>query len=267
MSKSGAENVGLLLTLDRGIRVLEEIARSDGFATAKGLGSTLEINIGTVYQLLRTLQSHGYIHRLPGGRYQLGARIGYLIDRYQIQAAPPQAIVDHLHELHLMTDETVYASLAQGSGIAIVASREGTRRLRVGNSVVGYSAYPHARASSKAFLAYCDPKDLDDFFNDRELVRLTENTITEWDEFLVELAEIRRVGVAFDREEFDEGIACIGTVILDADGQPVGAYAASLPVARFVSDQAPVVAALLKAGENASRPLGYDGEYPTYSEA
>lgn len=262
MPKTEIDTSGLLLTLDRGIKVLEEIARGDGLVTAKVLSSTLDINLGTVYQLLRTLQSNGYVNRLPGGRYQLGARIGFLIDNYEIQTAPPQAIIDSLHELHLATGDTVYVNLVQGSEITIVAAREGTRRLRVGNVMVGYSEHPHARASGKAFLAYCKQEDLDHYFDNRRLDRLTDNTITEWDDLLAELVEIRRVGVAYDREEYDEGISCVGAVIVSADGQPIGAYAAALPISRFVAHHESVAAALTKAAENASRSLGYLDSYP-----
>jgi IclR family acetate operon transcriptional repressor len=267
VAHTGSESSGVLLTLDRGIKVLEEIARGDGLATAKSLGSSLNINLGTMYQLIRTLQGNGYIHRLPGGRYHLGPRIGFLIDHYEVQTALPQTILDHLHELQRATDETVYASLAQGSTIAIVAAKEGTQRVRVGKSTIGYSAFPHARASGKVFLAFVEPDDLDDYFEDRNLERLTENTITDWGQLLTEFKVIRGRGLSFDREEFDKGISCIAAVVLGSGGEPFGAYAASLPVGRFESDRDSVAVALLKAAEAASRDLGYQGDYPPEATA
>jgi IclR family transcriptional regulator, acetate operon repressor len=259
-TRSGSS--GTLLTLERGIRVLEEIARGNGIGTARSIGTALGINQGTIYQILRTLQNSGYVHRLPGGRYQLGARVAYLVDGYQIQAAPPQVIIDHLHALHLATDETVYAALALGSAIAIVASHESSKRLRVGSSDVGCSDYPHASASGKAFLAFCEDSDLDDYFDDRQLEPVTEHAITEWPALLREFEQIRMQGVAYDREESDIGVAGIGAVILGSHGEPVGAYAAVMPVARFDDASDAVGAALSKAGDDASRALGYRGEYP-----
>jgi DNA-binding IclR family transcriptional regulator len=111
-------------------------------------------------------------------------------------------------------------------------------------------------------LAFCDPEDLDAYFDDRQLDRLTENTITDWEVLQAELREIRRVGIAYDHEEFDEGIGCVGAVILGANGEPVGAYAAALPIARFEAHQESVAADLTKAAEQASRALGYVGTYP-----
>ena len=262
MVNSNSENAGLLLTLDRGIKVLEEIAKSDGRATAKDLSRSLGINLGTIYQLLRTLQANGYVNRLAGGRYKLGTRVGFLIDHYELDTALPQTLLDTLHDLHEVTEETVYVSLAQGAQITILAALEGTQRLRVGKSTVGYSAHPHARASGKAFLAFCDPEELDMYLPDRILAELTQNTITDWDAFLDELADVRRRGVAYDREEFEEGIACIGATVIDEDGRVVGAYAASIPSARFLANEVRTASALVKSAEAASRSLGYKGPYP-----
>lgn len=215
-----------------------------------------------MYQILRTLQNSGYVHRLAGGRYQLGARVAYLVDGYQIQAAPPQVIIDHLQALHLATGETVYAALALGSTIAIVASHESTRRLRVGSFEVGFADHPHSTASGKAFLAFCDPEDLETYLPDRELKPVTKRTIVDWDALLTEFEQVRVDGIAFDREESDVGIAGIGTVIIGSHGEPVGAFAAAMPIARFDETKEAVAAALLKAGEDASRALRYRGEYP-----
>ena len=253
---------GTLLTLDRGIRVLEEIARGNGLGTARSIGATLGINQGTVYQILRTLQDSGYVHRQPGGRYQLGARIAYLVDGYQIQAAPPQVIIDFLHTLHHAIDETVYAALALGSSISIVASHESTKRLRVGSFEVGHEASPHATAAGKAFLAFCDASEISDYIDDHQLEPLTDHTVTDWDDLLRELEQTRARGVAFEREESDVGIAGIGAVIIGGRGEPVGAYAAAMPVARFDHAIESVSTAMSKAGDDASRALGYRGEYP-----
>ena len=100
-------------------------------------------------------------------------------------------IIDYLHTLHHATDETVCAVLALGSVISIVSSHESTKRLRVGSSEVGQVAFPHATASGKAFLAFCDAEELDDYFDDHKLAAATPSTITNWDDLLQELDATR----------------------------------------------------------------------------
>lgn len=253
---------GLLLTLNRGIQVLEQIARDKGRATAKSLSADLAINLGTCYQLLRTLQANGYVHRLPGGRYGLGTRIGFLAEHYESAVSPPPELIDTLHDLHEALQETVYISIRRNHDMPIVGLLEGTKMLRVGNLTVGYAGHPNARASVKALLAWADDKVTNGLIETREFERLTPNTITTWDGFLKELEITRDRGYGLDNEEYADGVACIGAVILDEETVPYGAYGTSFPAARLQRDEAPIARAVMEAGERASRFMGYNGPYP-----
>lgn len=253
---------GLLLTLDRGIHVLEEVATGRGGATAKSLSASVGINLGTCYQLLRTLQANGYIHRLPGGRYGLGSRVEFLMDHYEVDGEPPAEFINVLHELHQAVEETVYVSLRRGRKIEVVAVLEGTKALRVGNLAVGYGDHPHARASVKAFLANADRSTVEEFFEGRTMEALTPNTITSWDQLMVEMDRTRLRGYAIDDEEFALGVSCIGAVILDGTGKPFGAYGTSFPSTRLEGDGGTIGQLVLTAAQKASRAMGYEGPYP-----
>lgn len=253
---------GLLLTLNRGLQVLERVAIERGRATAKSLVADLEINLGTCYQILRTLQHAGYVHRLPGGRYVLGTRVGYLSDRYDSAVAPSPQLLDILHDLHQALGETVYITLRRNADLPIVGLLEGTNMLRVGSLTVGYSGHPHIRASAKAYLAHIPPASVNGFFDARTFEALTPHTITSWDALLDELDATRRRGYGVDREEFTAGVSCIGAAILGADAQPHGAYGTSLPASRFAKEETAIAEHVLQAAERASRALGYQGAYP-----
>ena len=256
---AGTPSSGLLLTLDRGIQVLEQIARGQGRSTAKSLTADLHINLGTCYQLLRTLQAHGYVHRLAGGQYGLGPRVGFLVDHYGSSVAPPPELIDTLNELHRELRETVFVTVRRGRDLPVVGVIEGTKALRVGNVNVGDAGEPHARATAKAFLAWVDERTLDEFFDSRKLAALTPSTTTTWAGLLDDLDATRRRGYGLDREELAEGVVSVGSVILDGDGQPYGAYGASFP-AGLLSES--IVDEVVTAGERASRFMGFADEYP-----
>lgn len=260
--RSGRDDRGILLTLEKGLRVLENVASNQGQATAKSLSEAEGIHIGTCYQVLRTLQLQGYVERFPGGRYGLGQRLGFLLDRFEADTAPPVAVLDVLRELHADLDESVYISLRQGSKIAIAAQLEGTKAVRVGPLQVGYSGYSHARATSKCFLAFTDPDELGIFVDREGLEPLTQATITEWTGLLDDLQRIRDRGYALDVEEFQEGVGCIGTVLINGDGVAVGALGISVPVDRFRRSQDTLIQAAQDAGRKASAALGFHGTYP-----
>ena len=258
----GGQQQGLLLTLDRGIQVLEQIARDRGRATAKSLTAALDINLGTCYQVLRTLHANGYVHRFAGGRYGLGPRIGFLTEQYGSSLSPPPELDDILHDLHDALGETVYISVRRDRELPIVGVLEGTRVLRVGSMNVGYSEHANIRASTKAYLAFIDEGSVEEFFDVREFEPLTANTITTWGGLMDELAATRRRSYGIDNEEYVEGVTCIGAAILDEDGQPYGAYGTSFPAARLTSDEAAIAGHVMSAAERASRSMGYTGPYP-----
>jgi IclR family transcriptional regulator, acetate operon repressor len=253
---------GLLLTLNRGIQVLEEVANEQGRATAKALAAALDINLGTCYQLLRTLQANGYVHRLPGGRYGLGSRVGFLADHYQATTAPPPELIDILHELLAAVEETVYVSIRRGRRIEIAAVLEGTKALRVGNMNVGYGEHPHIRASVKAFLAHSRSETVDELLDDVTFEARTPNTITDRAGLDAELHATRIRGYGIDDEEFTEGVSCIGAVVLDGSGEPMGSYGTSFPAGRLATDGEAIAKHVMSAAETASRALGYTGPYP-----
>lgn len=253
---------GVLLTLHRGLQTLEAVARLGGDATAKELSDQLNIHVGTCYQILRTLQVNGYVKRLPGGRYGLGPQISSLSGHFESNTAPPTALLAVLRDLHAVVDESVYISLRQGSKIVISAYMEGTKAVRVGALHVGYSDYPHARATSKCFLAYTDPREFKSYLNKEHLEKLTPATIDNWDELLQDFRITRDRGFGLDIEEFTEGVGCIAAVILNNDSLAVGAIGVSMPIAALKLRSDEIIRAAKEAGQRASEALGYQGSYP-----
>lgn len=264
MSVNGtpSEQRGVLLTLDRGLRVLEEIATQQGDATAKNLSEKLGINLATCYQILKTLVVNRYVTRMPGGRYGLGAGVALLMGHYESVTSPPPQLIAVLRDLHARTGESVYVSLRSGTSVRIAAYFEGTKAVRVAALHIGYSDHPHARASGKCFLAYLDPRELEAFVRKEDLERLTPTTITDWSELVAELERIRVQGHAVDAEEFSPGVACVGSILLGAGGVPLGAFGLSAPVATFEERRDAIVATVVEAGRDGSRVLGYEGVYP-----
>lgn len=74
------------LTLDRGLRLLDLLARPEnaGGMTVTALAGSLGMSRTAAYRLLGTLESHGYVGRLPDGR----VRLGYAVTRLAAAVAP-----------------------------------------------------------------------------------------------------------------------------------------------------------------------------------
>jgi DNA-binding IclR family transcriptional regulator len=80
------------------------------------------------------------------------------------------------------------------------------------------------------------------------------------------LAEVRVRGWAYEIEEFVVGICSLGAPFFGADGRVIGAASVAIPVARYAESTARCQEAVVEAAEQASRMLGYLGEYPPQPE-
>ena len=90
----------------------------------------------------------------------------------------------------------------------------------------------HATAIGKAILSQMSDETVEEILREIDLDSLTENTINSEDELREELAEIRRTGIAFDREERVHGLNCVAVPIRKGD-DVVGTISVSGPTSRL----------------------------------
>ncbi|MEV4365117.1 IclR family transcriptional regulator [Nonomuraea sp. NPDC049625] len=252
MSEPEAGGKTMLLTLERGLHVLEAVAAADGTATAKVLSRQLGIKLGTCYHLLRTLLAGGYVVRLSGGRYDVGHRAASLNRHLQRRAGPAPELAVILARLHDRTHETSYISGWQHGTLTLQHYISGPHVMSVGELDVGYTGHMHARASCKAVLAFLPEDQVAAMFKGVELKAVTPRTIVDHDHLTVELARVRRQGYAVDREEFSEGVCCVSAPFFDETGSPTGAFTVSVPTTRFQERQATMTMGVREAAATAT---------------
>ena len=256
---------GVLLSLKRGLRILETIATSHGSATAKWLSKETRIKIGTCYHILRTLEDDGYVVRLPGSRFGLGSRVAFLHDNFRAHLAPSPDLLETLSKLHEQTGETSYISGWYGDNIVLQRYIDGTHAVHVRSLEIGYAGFAHARASGKAILAFLPEDRLRSYLSIQRMPRRTANTIIDADQFVQHLRQVARQGYAVDQEEFADGVSCVAATIFDRTEFPIGAYTISMPSGRYAERLPLITAAVKKAAIQASVSLGFMSSYPPVS--
>ena len=84
---------------------------------------------------------------------------------------------------------------------------------------IGKHAPMHAIASGKVLLSSFSKSELLSYAKISGLVSLTENTISDYDELVQELDQVRSRGFATDDEECEKGIRCISVPVYDYTNQ------------------------------------------------
>lgn len=231
-NNNGQHATPAIQSLDRGLIILEAVARSGEPVSLGELTQLLGIDRSSVFRLANTLKRRGFL-TYPGGRkdYVLGPAIWRLSHEY-----------DWGNMLSKVAHEDLKLLAAQVNETAHLAIREGKHALFVGhaasNNVIAVSGQTgelvplYCTAHGKALLADLDKAGLRALFGPGNLKTYTSRTIVSLDTLAKHCATIRAVSLATDDGEYLEGIRCMAAPIRGEGGTIIGSIGISAPVVR-----------------------------------
>lgn len=223
----------LLQTLSRGLKALEAVAQSPTPIPAQQVSDAVGLSLPTAFRLLKTLEEAGFLER-DGRLYRLSpVKLEALQSGIERSITLHPALPKAMHRLARLTEETTYASVWHRGDVVIADVAEGCRAVRVAGIHVGLRGHAHARASGKALLAFGPENRLQGYLDRTSLEALTPKTICDADALMSDLSSTRCRGYSIDREEFTEGVSCLGVPIHDAGGKLLGVLTLSVPTSRF----------------------------------
>ncbi|WP_102417520.1 IclR family transcriptional regulator [Mycobacterium sp. 4858] len=225
--------------LRRAAAALDEIAAEPGRLRLVDLGERLGLAKSTARRLLVGLVEVGLASVDSQGRFSLGDRLlGFgTSDGAQI-AAIFRPTIERV--ARAIDGETVDLSILRGQRMWFVDQIESSHRLRA-VSAVGVRFPMESTANGKAALATLDDVDAE------AVIASCDPDVA--DRLRAEAAEIRRTGVAFDRDEHTRGISA-AAIARRAAGDNVIAISVPAPTERFLEKEPRIVAALRAAAES-----------------
>ncbi len=219
------------------LRVLQ--AHPGGLSQAE-IGERLGMARSTVSRILNALEDEGLVaSRGPRGPYRLGPEIARMAGTVRL------SVVTDMHpfltDLSRELEETVDLSILDGDRASFIDQVIPPRRMRA-MSAVGEAFPLYCCANGKALLAAL-PAERQVRVLPSRLVPLTAKTITSRAALREELEQIRRDGIAYDREEQTDGICAVGAALRGVSEQPV-AVSVPVPAQRFYGREAELAQSL-----------------------
>jgi len=154
-------------------------------------------------------------------------------------------------------NETVHLCVISDKKLLLVDQIETTRPIKI-HVDSGTTLHPHASAFGKAILAHLDDEQLKPYF-DGDLEKLTQNTITEKDELNAQLRKIQKTNIAYDMEEYMDGVVCAGSAVFDLSNRAVAAIGLVAPRYRVKDGDLEMIAEYIHTqAEIVSKSLGYN---------
>lgn len=249
-SMTNQDSSGVVRTL----RTLEALA--NGPCSASGLAADLDAHPRTVRRLLTRLVDEGYARRGARAEYIATLKLVALAGRVLERTDLVSLAFSYVARLRNATGEASHFSVPSEEGVLHLVQETGESVVMVKPRLGEIVPY-HCTASGKALLAY-SPTQLESVLA-RGLPPLTEHTITDPGDFLLDLAQVRERGYAIDDLESSVDLRCVAAPVFDHGGGVIGCIGISAPAMRLAVDDLPAVAShVVEVARALSGTLGHD---------
>ncbi|MBX9812509.1 MAG: IclR family transcriptional regulator [Burkholderiales bacterium] len=238
------------------MRLLDTLAQHTTPVNLKQLATQTRLHPSTAHRILGVMVDNRLVDRIEPGTYRLGIRLLELGSLVKSRISVRQEALPYMQLLHQQLGETVNLSVRHDDEVVYIErTSAGNSMMRV-VQIIGARAPLHITAVGKLFLAADEPEKTSDYVRRTGLPRYTDNTLTDPVSLARELEKIRQQGYAYDNEEAEKGVSCIGAGIYNDEGRLVAGLSVSSPSDRLDKAWA---AQVRQAAEKISRALGYHG--------
>lgn len=222
----------IITMVDRAMKVIDYIYNSNEPVGVSQISKDLELPKATVFRILNTLENWNSVKKVnDSGKYILGTVHIKYGERAKNDFDLVSISTPHMEKLSYDIGETINLGIIHNNNILIIKSIEGESSILV-SKLIPITPL-HCSSIGKLFLASLNDKELKDYFNSDNLSKRTINTIITLEDFTKEKEEILKNFIAFDNEEYEYGLTCISSPILDSSNDIIAGISISGPTTRL----------------------------------
>jgi len=223
--------------LDRGLRVLELMAQEESELSLKSISERLVIPVPSLWRILSVLREKGYvIFDREQKTYRLGFKFLYLGNVLLNRMGFRSQARGYLKRMVEVSGETAELSARVKDQLVLIDEMEGPEAVRLFSRIGSAYPYFHATAPGKVYLAHMTREKLRRVMDRMGLPKITECTITDFEDLEKELNEFKKKGYAVDREEMRVGVCRIAAPVYDHKGVISACLGVAGPSFRITTD-------------------------------
>jgi len=250
------ETKSSIQVIERMMSLLDALAQHGAPINLKQLALQTRLHPSTAHRILGVMVDSRLVDRIEPGTYRLGIRLLELGNLVKSRISVRQEALPHMQQLQQQLGETVNLSVRHDDEVVYVERTAARGSMMRVVQIIGARAPLHITAVGKVFLAADEPEKIADYIKRTGLRRYTDNTLTDSQIFSRELDTIRHQGYAYDNEEAEKGVSCIGAGIYNDEGRLVAGLSVSAPSDRLNRAWA---IQLRQTAEKISHAIGYHG--------
>jgi DNA-binding IclR family transcriptional regulator len=217
-------------SLSRGLKILEAYTAEKQSWGIRELGRKLEIDPATIYRLVATLATRGYLEKnLETQKYHLGPKVVRLAANYSMH----NSLVEIAHRVFAKHARSFpynfYLGIMRNNEVIYIALYESRGPLKI-TTEPGETVSLPSSAIGKILLASKSDEFIRKFLAQKPLKQLTPLTITRERELFRQIKQIRKLGYAINRGEIYPEIAAVAAPINGPDGAVIAGLSLGFPL-------------------------------------
>ena len=235
-------------SLERGLAVLEYLARHPGGKGQVEIAQALNCPVTSVFRITLSLEKAGYLERDSETKVFRHTQKMLMLGQQALSEADLiGCCMPVMRELRDELEDTVLLGVLNGPEVIVLEQALGSHLFRFSVNA-GHRIRAYCSAPGKALLAHLPEKQREQVIAQTEFVRFNANTIATPQELRKELKTVLELGYAQDRGEEYAGIYCVGAPVLDRNGFPIASIWVTGPDVRVKPERVPKIGGTIRAG-------------------
>jgi len=146
--------------LDRAMDIVSLVCRSSSGMTMKEIALGMDMKVGTVYNIVKTLSSRGFLSN-ANGSYTVGASLGLMASKWDVQQSLPVLVQPIINEIAMRTGDLCSLVIMQGGKVEIISNNLGDSNPEFTQYDYQYTFwnYPLYLATGRTLLAFGDEQE------------------------------------------------------------------------------------------------------------
>lgn len=249
---------GLVRSVQRAMLLLSKFSSSQPSWAVSELARETGLHKSVVTRLMATMARGGFVIQDPVSRaYSIGPKVFAVGSSYRPEEVLGKITRPVMQRASALSGHATSLGVPAGARFIYLLVNEGMLPVRVAASIGEERDY-HANAIGKVLLSGMTDAEVREIVGYARLVAHTPHTITSVDRLLEEIAEIRRAGIAYNRQEAVVGVGAVAAPVADATGRVVAALSIVYPIHLVDDEEIQALEKLVRDGGRAiSASLGH----------
>lgn len=244
--------------LERATGVLNLISKQQAKLKLMDIAKTLDINKSTLFSLLHTMCSLGWVNKNQDDTYSLGSLIGAMGATYLSQFDILKFFNLEAKATVAKINETVQLSILDERDIVYLGKQDASRPIILA-TFPGMRLPAYVTAMGKVHLSNYNYEQLLHLYPEYHLTPRTAYTVSDVDALWEQIKAFHREGYIFESQEAMVGFSCMAVPVYNHEKRIIAAISATLIETERGSKHDDVLVELLALSRRLSQHAGYSG--------